>query len=204
MTTHFRFQKRIAPAPYEHEELEVNFSVEPGEDLEGKVLHHKNLVYKALKGTIESKQTTQSTTTEKTQGADNGKESSEKSSKKDSKKSSEKASKESSEEGVKSPAPETTPAPAEQKSEPKSEKTKAKKADEGIAYDCENKDHKSTLSNFLTKLTGSKDWAKDKVKSTQISREVLNGQPFLAKDGTVLESFETLCKEQFGASSDVL
>lgn len=203
MTTHFRFQKRIAPAPYEHEELEVNFSVEQGENLEEKVLHHKNLVYKALKGTIESKSTSPNTTsqskTEKPQGESHGQEDSKESGKKGSKKSS----KESSEE-VTTPASETTPAPAETKSEPKSEKTKAKKADEGIPYDCENKDHKSTLSNFLTKLTGSKDWAKDKEKSVKISKEVLHGQPFLAKDGTVLGSFEALCKEQFGASSDVL
>lgn len=204
-STHVRIAKRIAPAPYEHEELELNFAVEPGQSLEQELFKHKALLYKTLKATVTFTPSTTTAPTEQsaTQGDSSGKESNgkEKASQKSSQKESgEKSGKEevktSSE--AKAPAEKSESKPSDKKEKPeKAEKASTKKADEGIPYDSENKDHKSTLSNFLTKLTGSKDWAADKVKSAGISKEKLHGQPFITKDGTVLPSFEALCKEHF-------
>lgn len=213
------FTKRITKGPYEHEELKVEFIVEESQNIHSEMEYHKNFVYSTL-GVLSNKPiNTPAPTQENIQGEPNGKsneDSSEESSSKHNEKSSSKSRskkqklqqeevKSSSEEvevDYNSPSEEmeevTSPfkAQTEDKSSTKSEPKKGKKQ-EGIPYDSEQKEHRSTLTNYLTKLTGGKEWAADKEKSKKISKDVLQGQPFLGNDGKILPSFEGLCKTHF-------
>lgn len=214
------FMKRVTTGPYEHEEMSVQFSVDNEIQLENTTQSYREFVYRTLGKPVSfiPPQTNPTTKLEtSSQGEENGesnKESSKESgSKKSSKKSSSKGSKEevtsttSSEEmeEVESPYKQSaSESSKEDTSKTEKKSTKTAKKDDGIPYDCEKEEHKSTLTNFLTKLTGGKEWAKDKERSRKISREVLHGSPFLAKDGSILPAFSELCKNQYGVSTDVL
>lgn len=215
------FMKRVTTGPYEHEEMSVQFSVDDKSVLASTTQEYRDFVYRTLGKPTTAIQTTtpsiQAATSSQGEDHGNSQESnSEKGNKKSSSKGSKKsrqeevtqASESSSEEMEEVPSPFTksaaTTEPSSEEAKPKTEKAEKKKKEDGIAYDCEKDEHKSTLTNFLTKLTGGKEWAKDKERSRKISREVLHGQPFLAKDGSILPSFSSLCKEQYGVAQDVL
>lgn len=204
------FTKRITKGPYEHEELKVEFIVEESQNIHSEMEYHKNFVYSTL-GVLSNKPiNTPAPTQENIQGEPNGKsnedsseESSSKHNEKSSSKSRSKKQKLQQEEVVSDTASEVMEevaspfkAQTEDKSSTKSEPKKGKKQ-EGIPYDSEQKEHRSTLTNYLTKLTGGKEWAADKEKSKKISKDVLQGQPFLGNDGKILPSFEGLCKTHF-------
>lgn len=215
------FMKRITTGPYEHEEMSVQFSVDSRDLLESTTRDYRDFVYRTLgkPTSVIEPQTLRTPTTPSatsSQGEENGKSNKESSKESSSKKSSKKSSSKGSEEEVSSTASseemEEVPSPytkSTESSEPSKEETKTtkpKKAakEDGIPYDCDKDEHKSTLTNFLTKLTGGKEWSKDKERSRKISREVLHGQPFLAKDGSILPTFSNLCKENYGVTQDVL
>lgn len=217
MSIHVSFMKRVTTGPYEHEEMNVQFSVEKKQELETETQEYKNFVYRTLGKSLPSTSTTTPAPTQETSKGEKDakqKDSQEaKGSKKsDQKASAEKSGKEKSSEKEVAASTSTTeemeevesPFTDSKESTPTKETKKAAKKDEGIPYDSEKGEHKSTLSNFLTKLTGGKEWAKDKVRSQKVSKEILHGQPFLGKDGGILPSFETLCKENFGNTADVL
>jgi DNA mismatch repair ATPase MutL len=220
------FMKRVTTGPYEHEEMSVQFQVESQDLLSSTTEHYRAFVYRTLGKPLTAVQETTSTktsqpstteTTSSTKGEENGKSSEKSRSEKSGKKSGQKSQQEEvvettsktveSEEmeEVESPFKETPKAePSSAKETTKKEGKKASKED-GIPYDSVKEEHKSTLSNFLTKLTGSKEWAKDKARSKKISAEILHGQPFLAKDGSILPTFQNLCSEHFGGNTaDVL
>lgn len=204
------FMKRVVKGPYEHEEMKVEFSVEDRSALDATTIDYRAFVYRTLGVELASNKTTTSSSTTKettSKGEDNGKSNKESGKKSSEKESSEKSSKEevnTSSEAKEKTSTKTDTQADQSQSENKSTKKSSSKKDDGIPYDCDKDEHKSTLTNFLTKLTGGKEWAKPKERSQKISREILNGQPFLAKDGSILPSFSALCKEQFGVSSDVL
>lgn len=214
-TVQLRYSKRIVPVQYEHEELEITFGVDCDANLVARTEEMKAFVHNTLYG----KTTSTITSTNSLKGETNGnsqesvKESSKKTSgKKSSTKSSQeevKTSEATTEEMEEVESPFKGQAPSEpSKEEVKTEaKTTAKAADKAakgvILYDRENADHRSTMTNFLTKLTGGKEWAKDKERSKKASTE-LSGQPFMDKAGEILPSFKELCKEKFGVESDAL
>lgn len=205
------FMKRVTTGPYEHEEMKVEFSVPSSDLLESVTAERKDFVYRTL-----GKPTTatnfiptikpEATTSLKGEKHDNSEENSEKSNEASNKKSSSKGEKSSSEKASSKKSVNTAEVEAPEKvAEPsKTEEKSAKtKKSDVILYDRENPDHRSTMSNYLTKLTGGKDWAKDKEKSKAASA-ALSGQPFMDKSGEILESFQTMCQEKFGISSDDL
>lgn len=204
-TVQLRYAKRIVPVQYEYEELEVHFGVEADSNLVSRTEEMKAFVNNALYG----KFTTPAITSDKSLKGESNGESNKKSkqesiketsSKKSSSKEDEVNPSEEMEE-VKSPFKETKSEKTETKAAAKTEAKGKKEAT--IAYDRENPDHRSTMSNFLVKLTGGKEWSKDKEKSKKASAE-LTGKPFLDKAGEILPSFQELCKEKFGVTSDDL
>lgn len=214
-TTHIRYAKRICPVQYEHEEMEVHFAVEANENLAEKTQTMKQFVHSTLYGRIAN--------VNPSKGDDHAKQDNQKGDKKSSTEGKKTGGKSQGQEEVKtsasaqteemeevpSPFKETSSEPSKEeapkKESPKKE-TKKETKEIGVPYDSALQEHKSTLTNFLTKLTGGKEWAKDKEKSQKISREILHGKPFLDKSGKILPSFEALCKEQYGVgeSADVL
>lgn len=212
-TVQLRFAKRIVPVQYEYEELEISFAVDADANLVERTNEMKAFVTNSLYGTTQTAITP--TTSLKGESHGNSQESIEESNKKISGKKSRKSSSkeevtssateemEPVESPFKAEAPETT-IPEETKTEAKAA-TKTAKAGKSIAivYDRENPDHRSTMSNFLVKLTGGKEWSKDKEKSKKASAE-LTGKPFLDASGEILDTFKELCKEKFGVTSDAL
>lgn len=186
------FMKRVTKGQYQHEEMSVGFTTSP-EALESETISYKKFVYRHL-GADEGMSSPIPEETTQTKGKDHG---SEEKSRKSKSTGEEKSSQK--EEVVL----ETTPPKEDKVKKPKAPKEDKKKSAGEIVYDSDNSDHKSTLSNHLTKITGSKAWAEDKAHSKKVAKEELHGQPFMAKDGSILESFTAICKKHFGAE-DVL
>lgn len=190
MTTHIRFAKRIVPVQYEYEEMEVTFSVDVTDDLSNKTKQMKDFVYNTLLNinTIKADGTnvTATTTPEKSNG-----------NKESSKSGSKEVCSKSKEEVISSPSKEgevISPSKDEVKSEKKEKKTKPANSD--IPYDSAKQEHKSTLTNHLTKITGGKKWAEDKEKSKAIAQK-LHNLPFMSKEGAILDTFTDLLKKEF-------
>lgn len=209
-TVQLRYAKRIVPVQYEYEELEVHFGVDADANLISRTEEIKAFVNNALYNRTQPAITPTTSLKGETHG--NSQESKQEVVKEtSSKKSRSKSSKEevatssATEEMEEVESPYKADAPATIPKETKAEtKTAVKgKKETAILYDRENPDHRSTMSNFLVKLTGGKEWSKDKERSKKASSE-LTGQPFLDKAGEILPSFQELCKDKFGVTSDSL
>lgn len=193
-----RYLRRVNLGNFNHEELDITIGADQNvADLEGKVLEIKQFVLNVL---VSTKQVQL------------------KEEKVEVKIAEEHIIKETpkKEEVKKAPVDEVPPVIEEEAKKPAKEKTKSKavekKVEEApkkvakvttIAYDRENKDLRSTLTTFLTKLHGGdKSWAKrEDAKEISIS---LVGEAFMDTEGHILESFANLCKEKFGIEEDAL
>lgn len=209
--TSFRFQKRINLGNFEHEEVEVFFSVEEGKDLLSEMKRIKCLAAEALYARLNVQQTGNTAQTqENTHG--NGQKSNEESHQESSKESSSEGksekpvSKKNSKKSVKTTEEVASPAASSTEEEMEEVESPFTKVTEEIAapktskaknevYSRANERHIDILTSFLGQLTGGEAW-KQHPNITQFSISLV-GKEFIDAEGNVVPEFVQTCKDFF-------